>query len=104
MYAYMTHQLMNICPRVLVVQEGGYNVDFIGQHASGVVRALIAGPKQCDTIKEIQKHLDISPAPADIDVGLYSMADINEAKCKGWAMENVKATASYHRKGWKFLE
>lgn len=52
-YAYMTHQLMNICPRILVVQEGGYNVDFLGQHASGVVRALIAGPKECETMKEI---------------------------------------------------
>ena len=43
-YAYMTHKLLNICPNLLVVQEGGYNIDLLGQHASGVVRALVAGP------------------------------------------------------------
>jgi len=30
LYAYMTHQLINICPNVLVVQEGGYNLEYIG--------------------------------------------------------------------------
>jgi acetoin utilization deacetylase AcuC-like enzyme len=37
MYAYMTNQLNKICPKVLVVQEGGYNIKYLGQHASGVV-------------------------------------------------------------------
>jgi histone deacetylase 6 len=30
LYAYMTFKLMNICPRILVVQEGGYNVEYLG--------------------------------------------------------------------------
>ena len=37
----MTSNLVSICEKVLVVQEGGYNVDVMGQHASGVVRALL---------------------------------------------------------------
>ena len=30
MYAYMTNELNKICPNVLVVQEGGYNLDYLG--------------------------------------------------------------------------
>ena len=30
MFAYMTHGLNKICPRLLVIQEGGYNTDFLG--------------------------------------------------------------------------
>lgn len=45
-YGYMTNELNKICENILVVQEGGYNVDYLGQHASGVVRALLNGPEQ----------------------------------------------------------
>jgi acetoin utilization deacetylase AcuC-like enzyme len=41
MYHYMTAQLKQICPKLYVVQEGGYNIDFMGQHANGVVSALL---------------------------------------------------------------
>ena len=37
----MTRELIKICPKVLVMQEGGYNTDWIGQHASGVTKALL---------------------------------------------------------------
>ena len=37
----MTRELIKICPKVVVVQEGGYNTDFLGQHASGVAKALL---------------------------------------------------------------
>ena len=30
MYKYMTEELMKLCPKVLIVQEGGYNTDFLG--------------------------------------------------------------------------
>ena len=40
-FFYMTRELMKICPKLVVMQEGGYNTDFIGQHASGVVKALL---------------------------------------------------------------
>ena len=41
MYYWMTKKLCEICDKVLVVQEGGYNTDYLGQHASGVVKALL---------------------------------------------------------------
>lgn len=40
LYFWMTRELLSICPNVLAVQEGGYNVEYLGQHASGVVQAL----------------------------------------------------------------
>ena len=40
-FYYMTRELVKICPKVVVIQEGGYNTDFLGQHASGVVKALL---------------------------------------------------------------
>ena len=46
MYYHMTCELMKICPRVLAVLEGGYNPDFLGQHASGVIKALLGIPKE----------------------------------------------------------
>ena len=49
MYYWMTKQLIEICPRVLVCQEGGYNTDYLGQHASGVVKALL-GQEYSDPI------------------------------------------------------
>lgn len=65
LYAYMTNQLNQICPKVLVIQEGGYNVDYLGQHASGVARALIEGP-ECDLSK-------LEPVQADIDAKIGSV-------------------------------
>lgn len=41
MYEYMTRRLGEICPKVLVLQEGGYNVNYLGQHASGVAHGLL---------------------------------------------------------------
>jgi acetoin utilization deacetylase AcuC-like enzyme len=41
MYGYMTKKLSAICPKVLVLQEGGYNIEYLGQHASGVCHALL---------------------------------------------------------------
>ena len=40
-YYQMTKELIKICPKVIVMQEGGYNTDFLGQHASGVTKALL---------------------------------------------------------------
>lgn len=41
MYQYMTQKLGELCPKLLVVQEGGYNIDYLGQHAQGVVNGLL---------------------------------------------------------------
>ena len=37
----MTRDLLSICSSMVVIQEGGYNTNFLGQHASGVVKALM---------------------------------------------------------------
>ena len=65
LYGYMTHKLNQICEKVLVVQEGGYNIDFLGMHASGVVNALIYGPapdglSQSDGPKDWRQQEDFS--------------------------------------------
>ena len=62
-YYWMTRELLNICEKMVVIQEGGYNTDFLGQHASGVVKALL-------------KIIPESPTQADIDAGITSIEDI----------------------------
>lgn len=43
-YAYLTHQLMGITPKVVAVLEGGYNMMSIALSAVGVVKALLGRP------------------------------------------------------------
>ena len=57
----MTRELLKICPKLVVMQEGGYNTDFIGQHASGVVKALL----------KYQNYGE--PTQADIDAGFTEL-------------------------------
>ena len=71
MYAYMTTTLIQYCPKVLVVQEGGYNLELLGQHASGVVRALIRGTEPSSS------QVEYEPTPADLEVGVKSFDDID---------------------------
>lgn len=40
-YHYLTTKLMKICPKVLVVLEGGYNISSIANSVEGVVQALL---------------------------------------------------------------
>lgn len=79
-------------------------MEYLGQHASGVVKALIAGPSDHDNMKDIQKHLQMDPTPADTDAGVTSMASIDSEKCKAWAAANVQETMNLHKEGWKFLQ
>ena len=55
-----------ICPKMVVVLEGGYNIDYIGQHASGVVNALIG-----------TKPSDMELTQADKDAGISCLEGIN---------------------------
>ena len=71
MYAYMTHELTKICSHTLAIQEGGYNCDYLGQHASGVVRALISGPEDTQFLSNLK------PSPADLDANVKSFKDID---------------------------
>ena len=78
-YFWMTRGLLEICDKVLVIQEGGYNTDFIGQHASGVVKALL-------------KITPESPTLADSEAGIRSVDEICADKAKDWAKEDVNKT------------
>ena len=78
-YFYMTSELLKICQKLVVVQEGGYNTDYLGQHASGVVKALLGVPKG-----------DYGrPTQADRDAGLSKVEDIDGFKAKRWARDDV---------------
>lgn len=70
-YAYMTKRLIDICENVLVVQEGGYNVDLMGQHAFGLVRALLHGNEDISTFQ-------LEPTPTDLEMGISCFDDIKE--------------------------
>lgn len=44
-----------------MIQEGGYNIDYLGQHASGVARALIEGPEyDINNLEPVQADLDVN--------------------------------------------
>ena len=62
----MTRELLMICPKMVVVLEGGYNIDYIGQHASGVVNALIG-----------TEPSDMELTQADKDAGISCLEGIN---------------------------
>ena len=96
----MTHKLIQICPKVLVVQEGGYNIDYLGQHASGIVNALLH--TTAHSISDSLPHL--TPTPADLDVGIKSVTQVEAAKAKEWAVRNVEETREAVRAGWKCLQ
>ena len=76
---------------MLVVLEGGYNTDYLGQHASGVAKALL-------NIKA--KEYGELPQ-ADVDAGFASVNDIKAALAADWAKENVAETKKCQSKYWK---
>lgn len=111
LYGYMTHKLNKICDKILVVQEGGYNVDFLGMHASGVVSALVRGPGEDELAQNNGKngrpredYSWIQSTEADRDVGISSISQIDASKAKAWAIKNVEETKSAHLEGWKCLQ
>jgi len=74
-YYYMTTELLKICPKMVVCLEGGYNTDYLGQHASGVMKAL-KGFKPSDYGE---------PTQADLDAGFKSMDEIDGDKAQEFA-------------------
>jgi acetoin utilization deacetylase AcuC-like enzyme len=91
MYEYMTRKLGAISPKLLVVQEGGYNIDYLGQHASGVVQGLLGKPET------------LTPTKADLDGGLKLTLteEIYIKAAKDWAKENVETTRGHLEGCWK---
>jgi len=59
------------------VQEGGYNVDYLGQHASGVVQALKAGPAKELGAEDTEETFVMKPEPADEDAKVRTLMDID---------------------------
>lgn len=91
MYEYMTRKLGALCPKLLVLQEGGYNIDYLGQHASGVVNGLLSTTNT------------LSPTQADIDGGLKASLteELNITEAKEWAQKNVETTRAHLAGCWK---
>ena len=101
MYFWMTHQLIKICDNILVVQEGGYNTDYLGMHAAGVIKALILGKNE-----EGRDLMDVfgQATPADEAAGLLSLQDIDSTKACPWAINNVEETINHLKPFWKCLQ
>lgn len=98
----MTGNLIKACPNVLVVQEGGYNVDLMGEHSSGVVKSLILGDYQLG--RQGPCDLAFSPTPSDLDVGIKSIDEIAGTTKLDWAVEDINETLKHHKPGWKCLK
>ena len=90
-YYYMTQELLKICPQMIVILEGGYNTDYLGQHASGVVKALL----------DVPPNEYGEPTQADKDAGFTTIDDIKSDEAQDWAKANVAETKSCHAKFWK---
>ena len=76
-----------------VIQEGGYNLDYLGQHASGVMNALLHHGEEFEP----------EPTPADKDVGANSLEDIDASEAHDWAIADIQTTIEAHKQGWKCL-
>ena len=74
-YYYMTRELLKICSKMVVVLEGGYNTDYLGQHASGVIKAL----------QDVEPEDYGPPTQADKDAGFESVEDINGEAAEEYA-------------------
>ena len=46
----------------------------------------------------------LTPTPADLDVGIKSVTQVEAAKAKEWAVRNVEETRDAVRAGWKCLQ
>ena len=91
MYYEMTRQLLKICPKMVVILEGGYNTDFLGQHASGVVKAL--NGTQPEDYGELTQ--------ADIDADFSSVEEFDSSKAAIFAQIDVEATRNCLTDYWK---
>lgn len=90
MYYWMTSELKKIQPKVVVSLEGGYNVDYLGQHAEGVTRALLGA--------EMNQELQ-----ADKDSGFYEK-EVKGEDSSEFAKKDVEATRKAHEPFWKCLQ
>lgn len=88
----MTRELLQICPKMVAVLEGGYNTDYLGQHAAAVVSAML----------DVEPE-DMQPSQADKDAQIFKVSDITKIKAKDWAEEDVSLTRDSLKPFWKSL-
>jgi hypothetical protein len=100
MYFWMTHQLCKVCDKIIVVQEGGYNTDYMKLHAEGVIKGLIVGSNPVG--HDLDKTFG-PPTTADVEAGLSSLRDINSELARDWAKANIEETIKHLRPFWKCL-
>ena len=93
MYFYMTAELLKICNKLVAIQEGGYNLDYLGQHSSGVMNALL----------HYGEEFEPEPTPADKDAGVSCLEDIDGGQAEDWAVANIEETIAAHKPGWQCL-
>ena len=78
---------MEICPAVLVCQEGGYNIEYLGQHAAGVCQALIGTPSQ---------SMDLQQSDWDAEITSMDQVEVEseqgKSKLLDWALEDIELT------------
>ena len=73
------------------MQEGGYNTDYIGQHASGVAKALIGQEEYGE------------PTQADRDAGFTELEKIKSEDARQWAKDDVAETSGYLKNYWNCI-
>lgn len=88
-----------MCEKVVVVQEGGYNTEFLKLHAEAVVKGL----NFKDSDDSMQAAFG-SPTAADLAAGVSSLQDIESSKACEWAVKNVEEVKSKLRPYWKCLQ
>ena len=78
---------------MIAVLEGGYNTDYLGQHASGVVNGLL----------DVEPS-DIQPTQADKDAKILQVSDIKGELAKDWGIKDVAKTKKKLKPFWKCFQ
>lgn len=77
---------------MVAVLEGGYNTNYLGQHAAAVVSAML----------DVEPE-DMQPAQADKDAQIFKVSDITSNLARDWAEEDVNLTRDSLKPFWKSL-
>lgn len=59
-YAWMTHGLLQICPKVLVFLEGGYNLENLANCSEAVLKSLFIKGEDEENFSKLLKELGAS--------------------------------------------
>ena len=56
-YAWMTHGLMKICPKVIALLEGGYDLEALAKSSEAVIEAMFVQGQDEKGFREVLKRL-----------------------------------------------